>query len=87
MNILNRRWFQVFIGGLVLFYVLERTLLATGDLVFVPSVLLLGAYLVPVVFVIYLDEQVELGGAANAFGHLLRVGRRTRHVCGGNLGI
>jgi protease PrsW len=59
MNILNRRWFQVFIGGLVLFYVLERTLLATGDLVFVPSVLLLGAFLVPVVFVIYLDEQLS----------------------------
>ena len=59
MGILRRRWFQVFIGGLVLLYILERTLLATGDIVFIPSVLLIGAFLVPVAFVIYLDEQTS----------------------------
>jgi RsiW-degrading membrane proteinase PrsW (M82 family) len=59
MKILRRRWFQVFIGGLVLLYILERTLLATENLVLVPSLLLLGAFLVPVAFVIYLDEQLS----------------------------
>src|SRR5919199_2832477 len=58
MKILRRRWLQVLVGGLVLLYLVERTLLATRDLVFVPSVLLLGAFLVPVAFVVYLDERM-----------------------------
>jgi protease PrsW len=58
MRILRHRWFQVFSGGLVLLYIVERTLLATRDLAFVPSVLLLGAFLVPIAFVVYLDERM-----------------------------
>ncbi|MDQ3927081.1 MAG: PrsW family intramembrane metalloprotease [Actinomycetota bacterium] len=58
MKILRRRWLQVLVGGLVLLYLVERTLLATRDLAFVPSVLLLGAFLVPVAFVVYLDERM-----------------------------
>ncbi|MDQ3922690.1 MAG: PrsW family intramembrane metalloprotease [Actinomycetota bacterium] len=49
---------QIFFGGLVLLYLLERTLLATQSLNFVPSVLLLGAFLVPVTFTIYLYERL-----------------------------
>jgi len=58
MKLLRRRWFQIFVGGLVLLYLLERTLLATQSLNFVPSVLLLGAFLVPVIFVTYLYERL-----------------------------
>ena len=58
MKILRRRWLQVLVGGLVLLYLVERTLLATQDLAFVPSVLLLEAFLVPVAFVVYLDERM-----------------------------
>jgi RsiW-degrading membrane proteinase PrsW (M82 family) len=58
MRILSHRWFQVFIGGIILLYIVERTLLATRDLAFVPSVILLGAFLVPVAFVVYLDERM-----------------------------
>jgi protease PrsW len=58
MKILRRRWLQILVGGLVLLYLVERTLLVTQDLVFVPSVLLLGAFLVPVAFVVYLNERM-----------------------------
>jgi protease PrsW len=58
MRVLRRRWFQLFVGGLVLLYLLERTLLVTQELDFVPSVLLLGAFLVPVTFVTYLYERL-----------------------------
>jgi RsiW-degrading membrane proteinase PrsW (M82 family) len=58
MKILRRRWFQILVGGLVLLYLLERTLLATHSLNYVPSVLLLGAFLVPVTFVTYLYERL-----------------------------
>jgi hypothetical protein len=56
MKILRRRWFQILVSGLVLLYLLERTLLATQGLNYVPSVLLLGAFLLPVAFVTYLYE-------------------------------
>ena len=51
---------QIFVGGLVLLYLLERTLLATQNLTYVPSVLLLGAFLVPVTFVAYLYERLPV---------------------------
>jgi RsiW-degrading membrane proteinase PrsW (M82 family) len=58
VRVLTRRWFQIFAGGLVLLYLLERTLLATQSLNYVPSVLLLGAFLVPATFVTYLYERL-----------------------------
>ena len=57
MILLRCRWLQIFVGGLVLLYLLERTLLATQNLNFVPAVLLLGAFLVPVSFTTYLYER------------------------------
>jgi protease PrsW len=58
MKILRRHWFQILVGGLVLLYLVERTLLATQSINYVPSVLLLGAFLVPVTFVAYLYERL-----------------------------
>lgn len=50
-------WLQIFVGGLVLLFLIERTLVATGNPNFVPSVLLLGAFLVPVSFTAYLYQH------------------------------
>lgn len=58
MGILRRRWFQIFGSGLVLLYLLERTLVHTGNPNYVPSVILLGAFLVPVTFTTYLYETM-----------------------------
>jgi RsiW-degrading membrane proteinase PrsW (M82 family) len=56
VRILTRRWLRTFVAGLVLLYFTERVLVTTGNLNFVPSVILLGAFLVPVVFIAYLYE-------------------------------
>lgn len=53
MGLLRRRWLQLFVSGLVLLYLVERVLVATGNMDFVPSVILLGAFLVPVTFITY----------------------------------
>jgi RsiW-degrading membrane proteinase PrsW (M82 family) len=58
VRVLRHTWLQIFVGGLVLLYLLEKTLLATQSLNYVPSVLLLGAFLVPVTFVTYLYERL-----------------------------
>lgn len=56
-SFLRRAWFQTLVGGLVLFYLLVQTLRSTGDPNFFPSVIVLGAFLVPVVLVTYLYEH------------------------------
>jgi protease PrsW len=57
-RLFRRRWFQIFISGLVLLFLVERTLVATGDPNYVPSAILLGAFLVPVTFTTYLYERL-----------------------------
>jgi RsiW-degrading membrane proteinase PrsW (M82 family) len=47
-------WLVVLVVGLAMFVAVERTLVATKDLNFVPSVILLGAFLAPVTFVTYI---------------------------------
>ena len=58
MQILRRRWFQIFVSGLLLLFLVEWTLVATGDPNYVPSAILLGAFLVPDTFVTYLYERL-----------------------------
>jgi len=45
---------RVFLSGLVLLILVERALVSTGNPDYVPSVILLGAFLVPVTFTTYL---------------------------------
>ena len=78
MGVLRRRWLQIFVSGLILVYLLELTLVATSNPIYVPSILL-GAFLVPVTFVAYLYEgppswDVPLQTLAGCF------------LCGGVLG-
>ena len=58
MGLLRRRWLQLLLNGLVLLFLVERTLVATGDPNYVPSAILLGAFLVPVTFTTYLYERL-----------------------------
>lgn len=58
MPVLRRKWFQILASGLVFLYILEKTLMATHNLNYVPSVILLGSFLVPVTFVVYLYETL-----------------------------
>jgi protease PrsW len=58
VGLLRRRWLQLLLSGLVLLFLVERTLVATGDPNYVPSAILLGAFLVPVTFTSYLYERL-----------------------------
>jgi len=49
---------QIFVSALILLFLVERTLVASGDPTYVPSVVLLGAFLVPVKFTAYLYERL-----------------------------
>jgi protease PrsW len=81
VRLLRRRWFQIFVSGSILLFLVERTLVATSNPNYVPSVILLGAFLVPVTFATYLYErfpnwEVSLPALASCF--LLPVGRGAR---------
>jgi RsiW-degrading membrane proteinase PrsW (M82 family) len=54
----RRGWFQIFVSGVVLLFLVERTLVATTNPNYIPSIILLGAFLVPVSFVTYLYERL-----------------------------
>jgi RsiW-degrading membrane proteinase PrsW (M82 family) len=58
MVFFQRRWVQIFVSGVFLLYLIEKTLVATGNPNFVPSAILLGSFLVPVTFVTYLYETL-----------------------------
>jgi protease PrsW len=58
VGVLRHRWFQILVSGLVLLYLVERTLVATSNPNYLPSVILLGAFLVPVTFTTYLYERL-----------------------------
>lgn len=72
MGLLRLRWLQIFVSGLVLLSLTEQVLVSTSNPNYIPSVILLGAFLVPVTFVTYLYErlprwEVELPSVAVCF--------------------
>jgi protease PrsW len=56
---LRRPWVQTLAAGLLLFVVLDRALVQTGNLNLVPSVIVLGAFLGPVVFIEYVYDRTR----------------------------
>jgi RsiW-degrading membrane proteinase PrsW (M82 family) len=54
----HRRWFQIFGGGIILFIATEEAFRITQNPNFFPTVILLGALLVPVSFVAYVYGRV-----------------------------
>jgi protease PrsW len=60
LRLLNQRWFQVFGAGLVLFFGAEQVLKYTGNINLVPTVILIGAFVVPITFVIYFFSAEQM---------------------------
>ena len=58
IRLFQRRWFQILVAGLLLFVGTEQTLRITGNPNFFHTVILLGAFIVPVAFVAYIYERV-----------------------------
>jgi uncharacterized membrane protein len=70
VGLLRRRWFWVFVSGLILLYLVERTLVATSNPNYVPSVILLGAFLTAVVLLHALWDTFASVKSATFFGFL-----------------
>jgi protease PrsW len=63
-GILGSGWFQIFIGGIILFIATEQALKLTGTPNLIPTVLLLGAFIVPITFVAYFygkERSIDVG--------------------------
>jgi RsiW-degrading membrane proteinase PrsW (M82 family) len=56
----RQRWWQILLSGAVFFFVLARLLADTKNPNLIPSVLVLGAFLVPVTFLAYLGERLPV---------------------------
>jgi protease PrsW len=72
MSFFRRPWFLIFVGGLVLFGVADLALFSTADPNYIPTVLLIGAFLIPVSFVAYTLQrapanEIPLGAVAITF--------------------
>jgi len=57
LQFIYRRWFQVFIGGVLFFFICEQILKFTGNVYLVPFVVLLGAFIIPITFVVFFYGQ------------------------------
>jgi RsiW-degrading membrane proteinase PrsW (M82 family) len=57
---LHRTWWRVLFIGLILYEVTTNLLASTGNPNLIPTVILLGAFLIPVVYVVYLYESGAL---------------------------
>jgi RsiW-degrading membrane proteinase PrsW (M82 family) len=59
-SLLHRNWWRVLLIGLVLEWASAKLLASSGNPNLVPTVILIGAFLVPVTFVVYLYETGKL---------------------------
>jgi RsiW-degrading membrane proteinase PrsW (M82 family) len=57
LDFINRLWFRLFVGGALLFFGAEQALKFTRNPNLIPTVLLLGAFVVPVAFVAFFYGQ------------------------------
>jgi protease PrsW len=54
MRFIRHKWLQIFIIGLLLLYAMEKVLSITNNLNLVPTIILLGSFLIPITFITYL---------------------------------
>jgi hypothetical protein len=64
LGALQRPWLQILLIGTVLFVALTRVTVDTHNVNLVPSVIVLGSFLIPLAFVMYVYERA-IGGAAD----------------------
>lgn len=57
LDIARRPWFQVLVTGTALFFIVHGAFLRTDNPNFVPTLLFLGAFVVPTAFVLYVYER------------------------------
>jgi protease PrsW len=60
MAIVKHRWVQILVIGLILFVLADLTLRYTDDVLYFPTIMMIGAFLVPITFVAYFYQQENL---------------------------
>jgi protease PrsW len=60
MSLFRSRWLQIFLLGIVVYILANITVSLTGNVLFFPTVMMIGAFLVPVTFVAYFYQQESL---------------------------
>jgi protease PrsW len=53
----SHAWVWILISGIVLFFIIEKVMVVTHNINFLPTIIMLGAFLVPVAFVTYVYER------------------------------
>ena len=60
MALLRPRWLQIFVIGVIMFALANLALSFTNDVLYFPTIMTIGALLVPITFVAYFYKQEEL---------------------------
>ena len=71
MSILRQRWTQIFVVGIILLAMTDLTLRFTDNINYFPTVMMLGAFLVPTAFVAYFYQQETIFDRGQAHGSIL----------------
>ncbi len=61
LSFVRRTWFLVLVSGLLLFLATDWALTSTSNPNFVPTVILIGAFLVPITLVVYTYQRIPIG--------------------------
>jgi RsiW-degrading membrane proteinase PrsW (M82 family) len=84
--LIRRRWFQVLASGCILFFASEQALIYTGDINFVPVVIMLGAFVVPITFVTFFYSRERTLDRA-VHGEQVLITAATCFLVGGAIGV
>jgi RsiW-degrading membrane proteinase PrsW (M82 family) len=58
-KLFHQRWFQILFGGIILFILLEEAFRLTNNPNYFPTLILVGAFTVPIAFVAYFYEHIK----------------------------
>jgi protease PrsW len=60
MALAKNRWLQIFIVGLILWGLADVTLRFTKDILYFPTIMVIGAFLIPITFVAFFFQQENI---------------------------
>ena len=59
-TLVRTRWVQILVVGVILFALTDLTLRFTNNILYFPTIMMIGAFLIPVAFVAYFYQQENL---------------------------
>lgn len=71
MALIRSRWFQILVAGLILFGLADATLRISRNVLYFPTIMMIGAFLVPIAFVAYFYQEENIFDRAVHQGSIL----------------